>query len=100
MSMRYLENVVTLEYDPAKCTGCDKCAEICPHADLLMGRIGRPAMGDRDLCIECGACMLQLPLRRHQGPAGRRLRLRPDDQRPARQARPRLRMKTPSFLRE
>jgi ferredoxin len=58
MSLRYLENVVTLEYAPAKCTGCGKCLEICPHAIFTMGRDGKAEMGDRDLCIECGACML------------------------------------------
>jgi ferredoxin len=61
MSLRYLENVVTLEYDPAKCTGCEKCLEICPHAIFSMGEDGKARMGDRDLCIECGACMLNCP---------------------------------------
>jgi NAD-dependent dihydropyrimidine dehydrogenase PreA subunit len=61
MSLRYLENVVTLEYDPAKCRGCEKCLEICPHAIFSMGPDGKAVMGDRDLCIECGACMLNCP---------------------------------------
>ncbi len=61
MSLRYLENVVTLEYDPSKCTGCGKCLEICPHAIFAMGEDGKAKMGDRDLCIECGACMLNCP---------------------------------------
>jgi NAD-dependent dihydropyrimidine dehydrogenase PreA subunit len=61
MSLRYLENVVTLEYDPDKCTGCEKCTEVCPHAIFAMGGDGKAEMGDRDLCIECGACMLNCP---------------------------------------
>ncbi|MFH1368966.1 MAG: 4Fe-4S binding protein [Elusimicrobiota bacterium] len=29
--MRYLSNVTTLEYDTSKCSGCGRCAEVCPH---------------------------------------------------------------------
>jgi NAD-dependent dihydropyrimidine dehydrogenase PreA subunit len=61
MSLRYLENVVTLEYDPAKCTGCGKCLEVCPHPVFAMGGDGKAVMSDRDLCIECGACMRNCP---------------------------------------
>ena len=58
MSLRYLENVVTLEYDRTKCTGCGKCAEVCPHSLFVMEEGERKArLTDRDLCIECGACM-------------------------------------------
>ncbi len=56
MSLRYLENVVTLEYAPEKCTGCGKCAEVCPHALFVMEE-RKARLTDRDLCIECGACM-------------------------------------------
>ena len=56
MSLRYLENVVTLEYAPEKCTGCGKCAEVCPHALFVMEE-RKARLPDRDLCIECGACM-------------------------------------------
>lgn len=57
MSLRYLENVVTLEYDPTKCTGCGRCAEVCPHALFVMEDGGKAGLTDRDSCIECGACM-------------------------------------------
>jgi len=60
MSMRYLDNVVTLRFDPDKCPGCGKCAEVCPHGIFEMdGR--RARLVDRDLCIECGACMRNCP---------------------------------------
>ena len=54
--MRYLSNVSTLEYDPSKCTGCTMCTQVCPHAVFEMeGKKAR--IIDRDLCMECGACM-------------------------------------------
>lgn len=54
--MRYLSNVSTLEYDSAKCTGCRMCVEVCPHRVFQME--GKKAfVTDRDLCMECGACM-------------------------------------------
>ena len=28
----YLKNVVTLEFDAEKCSGCGTCLEVCPHA--------------------------------------------------------------------
>jgi ferredoxin len=60
MTHRYLKNVVTLEYDSSKCTGCGMCAEVCPHGVFRM--TGREAiLTDRDLCMECGACMKNCP---------------------------------------
>ncbi len=60
MSLRYLENVVTLKYDPAKCKGCGLCVDVCPHAVFEMeGKVAR--LVDRDLCIECGACQKNCP---------------------------------------
>ena len=54
--MRYLSNVSTLEYDPSKCTGCRMCTQVCPHGVFEMeGKKAR--ITDRDLCMECGACM-------------------------------------------
>jgi len=53
--MRYLSNVVTLSYDPEKCTGCGRCWEVCPHGVFVQGD-GKATVTDRDLCMECGAC--------------------------------------------
>jgi ferredoxin len=57
VTLRYLENVVTLEYEAEKCTGCGRCAEVCPHSLFVMGDGRKARLTDRDLCIECGACM-------------------------------------------
>jgi NAD-dependent dihydropyrimidine dehydrogenase PreA subunit len=53
--MKYLKNVVTLELDPSKCTGCGRCIEVCPREVLYLND-GKAHISDRDLCIECGAC--------------------------------------------
>ena len=54
--MRYLANVVTLQFAPEKCTGCGRCWEVCPHG-VFVPEAKRARLTDRDLCIECGACM-------------------------------------------
>ncbi len=55
--MKYLKNVTTLRYDTAKCAGCGKCTEVCPHGVFEM-KDGKAAITDRDRCMECGACAL------------------------------------------
>jgi len=53
--MKYLSSVATLRYYPESCTGCGRCAEVCPHGVFVMdGR--KAALTDRDMCMECGAC--------------------------------------------
>jgi NAD-dependent dihydropyrimidine dehydrogenase PreA subunit len=58
--MRYIANVVTLELDAGKCTGCGICALVCPHGVFAVEG-GKARIVDRDLCIECGACRLNCP---------------------------------------
>jgi NAD-dependent dihydropyrimidine dehydrogenase PreA subunit len=53
--MKYLKNVVTLQYDAEKCTGCGKCLEVCPHR-VFEPYEGKVRIADRDKCMECGAC--------------------------------------------
>ncbi|MFO7850289.1 MAG: mercury methylation ferredoxin HgcB [Spirochaetia bacterium] len=55
--MRYLKDVVTLEFDPERCSGCGMCIEVCPHEVFVpAGEIVE--VQERDRCIECGACMI------------------------------------------
>lgn len=55
--MKYLANVVSLELIAERCTGCGRCLEVCPREVFARhGTIVR--IVDRDLCIECGACMM------------------------------------------
>lgn len=55
MPLRYLEDVVTLELDTAKCTGCQMCVMVCPHGVFEMDG-NRARIVDRGACMECGAC--------------------------------------------
>lgn len=53
--LRYLEEVVTLRYDAAKCTGCQMCTMVCPHGVFAMEG-NRAKIVDLGACMECGAC--------------------------------------------
>lgn len=55
--MQYLKNVVTLELNPALCTGCGVCTVVCPHAVFEM-RDKKAHIVDKNDCMECGACAL------------------------------------------
>jgi len=59
-NLRYLKNVVTLEFFPEKCTGCGVCLEVCPQA-VFVPENGRVRVADRDACMECGACAKNCP---------------------------------------
>jgi len=53
--MKYLANVTSLKFFSDKCTGCERCVEVCPHAVFAMNG-KKAAISDRDMCMECGAC--------------------------------------------
>jgi NAD-dependent dihydropyrimidine dehydrogenase PreA subunit len=61
LGLRYLEDVVTLDLDSTRCTGCRMCVEVCPHAVFAVN--GKKAeIVDRDACMECGACAVNCPV--------------------------------------
>lgn len=55
--LRYLEDVITLEFDAERCTGCRLCTQVCPHGVFAMEG-SRAVVVDRGACMECGACAL------------------------------------------
>lgn len=59
--MRYLKNVVTLNLESEKCTGCGMCVNVCPHEVFLIDQ-GKSKIINRDLCMECGACVKNCPI--------------------------------------
>ena len=73
MSLAYFTSALTLELDAARCTGCGRCVEVCPHDVFAMIKVRRseevaagraPAarlrasIVGRDRCMECGSCAL------------------------------------------
>ena len=56
----YIKNVVTLELNVDKCTGCGVCTTVCPHRVFEI-ETGKAAIVDVDSCMECGACSLNCP---------------------------------------
>lgn len=45
-----------IKIDPELCTGCRRCAEICP-VDAIQGRQGEPQTIDLQRCVVCGQCV-------------------------------------------
>ena len=59
--MLYLLNGQSLMLDPARCNGCGRCEEVCPHAVFSMVN-RKAAIAERGNCMECGACRMNCPL--------------------------------------
>jgi ferredoxin len=56
----YLKNVTTLRVDEKKCIGCGMCLTVCPHEVFALPQ-GKVRIGNRDACMECGACARNCP---------------------------------------
>jgi len=56
----YLKDVVTLAFDPDKCTGCGTCLDVCPR-EVFRPFDGKIEVAARDACVECGACQRNCP---------------------------------------
>ena len=53
--LQYIRNVVTLELDNEKCTGCLMCINVCPH-NVFVFLEKKARILNKDYCMECGAC--------------------------------------------
>ncbi|MBY6277633.1 [FeFe] hydrogenase, group A [Symbiobacterium thermophilum] len=42
--------------DQELCTGCRRCAEVCP-VDAIVGEPGKPQSVDQEICVMCGQCV-------------------------------------------
>ncbi|MBW8016600.1 MAG: 4Fe-4S dicluster domain-containing protein [Planctomycetes bacterium] len=61
MSLKYLQNVATLELDTEKCVGCGMCVTVCPHAVFVI-EDKKAIIVEKDACMECGACRENCPV--------------------------------------
>lgn len=59
--LMYLKDVVTLQLDENKCTGCGMCIDVCPH-EVFKTNGQHVVIQNRDACMECGACSLNCPI--------------------------------------
>lgn len=56
----YIRGVATIELDQSQCNGCMMCINVCPHPvfEALKRAV---AIREPDLCMECGACVVNCP---------------------------------------
>jgi len=58
--MQYLKDVVTLQLNRDKCTGCMMCITVCPH-EVFQFKDKKAFIQNKDQCMECGACAKNCP---------------------------------------
>jgi NAD-dependent dihydropyrimidine dehydrogenase PreA subunit len=58
--LTYINGVATIDLDQTKCNGCRICTNVCPHPVFGLTD-GKVFLRDPDLCMECGACVLNCP---------------------------------------
>jgi ferredoxin len=61
MSLRYLKDIVTLQLNEERCSGCGMCTQVCVHGVFAVSK-GIAHLVDRDACMECGACARNCPV--------------------------------------
>lgn len=49
---------VQLVVNPARCTGCGACVEVCPQGVNVLPAPGEPVRVDFQACTRCGACIV------------------------------------------
>jgi coenzyme F420-reducing hydrogenase delta subunit/ferredoxin len=55
-----IERAKQIEYDTARCVGCDKCINICPYGAIEAQPLSTPNV-DYTKCTGCGACAVVCP---------------------------------------
>jgi coenzyme F420-reducing hydrogenase delta subunit/ferredoxin len=55
-----IERAKQIEYDTAKCVGCDKCVNVCPYGAIEAQPLSTPKV-DYTKCTGCGACAVVCP---------------------------------------
>jgi ferredoxin len=58
---QYLLGGESLVLDQARCNGCGRCEEVCPHAVILVVN-GKASVTRRAYCMQCGACRMNCPV--------------------------------------
>ena len=55
-----IERAKQIEYDTAKCVGCDKCINVCPYGAIEAEPLSTPKV-DYTKCTGCGTCAVVCP---------------------------------------
>jgi ferredoxin len=58
--LAYVRGVTTIGLDLSLCNGCMMCIEVCPHP-VFESLKRAVAIREPDLCMECGACVVNCP---------------------------------------